>query len=173
MANILPPGLLGRSNWWQYLGEEKDTTSEDYPTPSDGPTSIRVRDITRKLVYIVPKQYQRRCAVPNPSGAASPVTGVPTPNPSDDPAAKDDVDNTTQQLIIDEMKEVREKLSQMMGEEMKEMRGRPVVLTVSESTPSIEERDRRDEQRKLRGREAQLEKELRNYRLDPVTFQSY
>ncbi len=108
-----------------------------------------------------------------PSGAASPVKGVPTPNPTDDPAAKDDVDNTAQQLIIDEMKAVREELSSLMGEEMKAMRGHPVVLTVSESVPSIEERDRRDRQRKLRGREAQLEKELRNYRLDPVTFDSY
>ena len=71
------------------------------------------------------------------------------------------------------MKEVREELSKEMGEEMKAMRGRPVVLTMSETTTSIAERDRQDRQRKLRGREAQLEKELRNYRLDPVTFASY
>lgn len=108
-----------------------------------------------------------------PSGAASPTKGVPTPNPTDDPAAKAAEDNTAQQLIIDELKEVREKLSAMLGEDMKEMRGIPAVMTTVQSTPSIEERDRHDARHKLEGREAQLEKELRNYRLDSVTFQSY
>ncbi len=109
--------------------------------------------------------------MPNPSGAASPTTGVPAPNPTDDPAAKAAEDNTTQQLLIDEIRDIREELSQMMGEDMKQMRGQPVVITTLQPTPSIEERDRRDKRRKLEGREAQLEKELRNYRLDPVTHQ--
>ncbi len=107
------------------------------------------------------------------SGAVSPVKGVPEPITTDDPAAKAAEDNTVQQLIIDEIIEVREKLSSMIGEDMKELQGRPVVITNVMSTPSIEERDRRDARRKLEGREAQLERELRNYRLDPVTFQSY
>ncbi len=107
------------------------------------------------------------------SGAASPTKGVPTPNPTDDPAAKAAEDNTAQQLIIDELTEVREKLGAMLGEDMKEMQSRPVVITTTQPTSSIEERDRCDERRKLEGREAQLERELRNYRLDPVTFQSY
>ncbi len=105
------------------------------------------------------------------SGAASPTTGVPAPNPTDDPAAKAVEDNTTQQLLIDEIGDIREKLSQMMGEDMKQMQGCPTVITTLRPTPSIEERDRGDTRRKLEGREAQVEKELRNYRLDPVTHQ--
>lgn len=108
-----------------------------------------------------------------PSGAISPTKGVPPPSTTDDPAAKAVEDNTAQQLIIDEIIEVREKLSSMLGEDMKEMHGHPTVITGAQPTPSIEERDRRDARRKLEGREAQLERELRNYRLDPVTFQAY
>lgn len=111
--------------------------------------------------------------MPRPSGAASPTTGVPAPNPTDDPAAGADVDDTAQQLIIDEIKDVREELSRMLGEDAKELRGCPTVITNVQPTPSIAERDRRDKRRKLEEREAQLEKELRNYRLDPVTFGNY
>ena len=107
------------------------------------------------------------------SGAAAPTKGVPPPSTTDDPAAKAAEDNTAQQLIIDELAEVREKLSAMLGEDMKSMHGHPTVITNVQPTLSIEERDRRDDRRKLEGREAQLEKELRNYRLDPVTFQAY
>ena len=104
-----------------------------------------------------------------PSGAASPTKGVPDPNPTDDPAAKAAEDNTVQQNLIDELSAVREKLSSMMGDDMKELRGRPVVMTTLQPTPTIEERDRHDRRHKLEEREAQLDKELRNYRLDPVT----
>lgn len=105
-----------------------------------------------------------------PSGAASPTTGVPAPNPTDDPAAKAAEDNTVQQNLIDELSAVREELSSMMGDDMKLMRGRPAVITTLQPTPTIEERDKRDRRRKLEEREAQLEKELKNYRLDPVTY---
>lgn len=111
--------------------------------------------------------------MPNPSGASQPTKGVPTPNPTDDPTAKAKEDHTLQQNIIDELKAVRERMSSMMGEEMKEMRGKPAVITGTATTPSIEERDRRDERRKLEEREAFLEKELRGLRLDPVTYMHY
>ncbi len=105
-----------------------------------------------------------------PSGAVSPTKGVPAPNPTDDPAAKAAEDNTVQQNIIDELRAVREELSQMLGDDMKKMQSCPAVMTTLRPTETIEERDRHDRRRKLEEREAQLQKELKNYRLDPVMY---
>lgn len=103
-----------------------------------------------------------------PSGAVSPTKGVPAPNPTDDPSAKED--NTLQQNLIDELQNIRDELSSMMAEDAKQMRGQPAVITDRLPVASIAERDRRAKREKLEQREQQVQKELKNLRLEGMDW---
>lgn len=111
--------------------------------------------------------------MPQPTGASSPTVGVPEPNRFEDTAAKADHDQTLQQNLITELQSIREKLSSMEAEDMKRARTDAVVTFTPPPVKTVEQRDKEAEMTKLREREAHLERELRELRIDPVTYYYY
>lgn len=101
-------------------------------------------------------------------GSAVPLTGLPPEPKFTDPAAEAAVVTDPIQQIIDELNNIREELSRMMADDMKEM-CKPCPITGQRRPLTIEERERDVKGNQLRQRESALMKELRELQATPLS----
>ena len=107
-----------------------------------------------------------------PQGSVIPTTGVPPESEFVDPDAQAAENTEHLAVIVRDLNAIRQEISQMMGDDMKESRF-PMPVSMGRQQLSIEQSEREEKRRALEQREEHLMKEYRRIRGEALHHHYY